>query len=436
MKKILKRVLNCSCILLPLSSAYSLFSCNKQEETSITDFELLPEYTTIRPGEKILIRAIGYPSRQRISSLNWNIKNCDFDGLFISDNGELSADISLHIDDLKVVIVEATYKNDPSISQQVEISVLPKPTYDFQGFKNNEITYFGRCDDSGHSHPLCSMQFNVEKIGNIYQYSLPKPIDVFQFDKPPSGYTSLINFVPIISDRSYNYMKFEFDSKHKDHAIRFENYQEDTWTQTIPSLSIENASLLNEKINVYFACDPNIKLSIDFNTWQSNEQLTVGNFDYLPTHISDMHDIVYDEPGIYSTTIFCPASQYVGTYDSTLNTIYCYRNKNEYTQFKFYLKWREGLKEKELELLEEIQDMLTFNHDVGEEHVFDAPVEQLDLNHLRYHKFNLDYHFDLSKRKHEASYYGYNSLWIASLYAVDPLNSSRAAELDIHVDWC
>lgn len=421
MSKILKPLSLVSCVSLvtTLSCTTILTSCNNDKKDEITKIHLYPESTTIRPNESIAIRAVVEPSFRRTNDLKWELLNCPYPEITISDIGTLSASSTLSVTDLSTITVKASHNE--SVFATCDISILPLPTYNFQGFVNNEIRYVNR---AGH---ICSQQWSHTE----FNYVTTQNIDVFEMEQEiPEPFTSFFDFTPIISGTALPYMRFELlGSKYARHAIEWDTYDDGAWTETIPKFTVIDPSVLFDTINVYFACDPRVSLTINFNTWQNpGYQPTDVKVTYAPTSEDDPHVIDYEQESVYRCNLYCPATSTVGTFSKTVSSIYVYRPKYEFMEFTFEVA-------PSVVLDPSIAAMLTITPEMGS--TFKPILYERPYDHLRYYKFDLSYEFKLEGREHTADYWKYETLPLFSVNINDDdgEESYLACRIDFYLDW-
>lgn len=408
------------CLLTSLSSVMFSVSCTKQKE-NITKINLYPESTTIRPNESIIIRAVVEPSFRRTNDLKWELIDCPYDEITINDEGVLSATSALSVTDLSKITVKASH--NASVFATCEISILPLPTYDFQGFDKSEIRYIDR---AGH---ICSQKI---KPTGPFTYTTTQNIDIFEMEQEiPEPFTSLIDFTPIISGSSLPYMRFELENgEYAKHAITWDFlYDDGSWTNEIPNFTVSDPSILFDTINVYFACDPRVCFTIHFNVWQDpGSQVTDVKVSYLPTESSDPHIIDYESESVYRCSLYCPATSSVGTFSQTLSTIYVYRPKYEFLGLTFEVK-------PSVILDPSIAKMLTTSPALGS--TFTPQMREREYDHLRYYEFDLSYEFKLDGREHTAEFWKYDTLPLFSIMINDDdgETSYLACQIDFYLEW-
>lgn len=433
-KKLRKTSAIISCCLLSNTffTTACLTSCNVNE-TPITAIELYPDSTTIRPNESFAIRAVVQPSGLRTNDLIWELVDCPYDAITISKQGILSASLDLSVTDLSKITVKAIAPKNADVFSTCEISILPLPTYDFQGFVNNEIQYLDK------SHSICSMPL-IKK--SEFEYETKANIDIFEMDDQPlpdPSWTSLINFTPIISATSMPYMNFALlDGEYARHSIQWDTYDDGAWTDTVPAFTTTHPEVMFDVVNVHFACDPRVCLTINFNSWQNPWQQVVDTkVDYIPEQDNDPHFIDRQEESVYRCDIFCPAESRSIVFSKTLSSIYVFRPKYEYLLFRFEIvPLLGGVLDPESSIYDpSFEKMLKTSPQIGS--TFEPKMYERSIDHLRYYKFDLDYQFDLTLREHTAEYWHGNKLPIFAIRIFDTDGESEylAGEIDFYVDW-
>ncbi|MCQ2956350.1 MAG: hypothetical protein MJ233_00270 [Mycoplasmoidaceae bacterium] len=189
----------------------SCTSCSIGDD--IQNIQLFPDSNTIRPGETIPIRAVVFPSGRRTNNLKWELVDNTHPEITIDNQGVLHASPNLAIPELENIRVRASAPSHSSVYTICDISILPLPTYDFQGFYNNEVRYLDL------EHNICSMP--LEKL-DTFTYVTKEHINLFEMDfaPKPDPFKSFIDFKPIISGQSLPYQSFQLaNGKYAAHGI-------------------------------------------------------------------------------------------------------------------------------------------------------------------------------------------------------------------------
>ncbi|MCQ3908629.1 MAG: hypothetical protein MJ200_03685 [Mycoplasmoidaceae bacterium] len=169
MKNILKKigyVAKGSVVPLIFVPTLSIISCS-HNKIVIESIELYSEAETIRPGESNLIRAVTTPDFIRITNLNWQLVDCPYKEITISNGGLLSVDSSIDVDNPIEINISASLPSDSSISSTIIVTLLPKANYNFQGFKDNKIEYIGRDEATWSSEIIKTGEFTYETKENV-----------------------------------------------------------------------------------------------------------------------------------------------------------------------------------------------------------------------------------------------------------------------------
>lgn len=419
MNKILS-LISASSIVTTLVCSTLATSCSESKEIEITAIHLYPESDTLRPNESIPIRAVVEPSFRRTNDLDWELVDCPYPEITISDKGVVSADASLSISDLPKITVKASHGE--SVSATCELTVFPLPTYDFQGFAGNVIRYVNRVGQ------VCSQP--LLKTGE-YTYSTSQNIDVFEMAQEiPEPLTSFIDFTPLIPSSSLKYMRFQLrGGEYARHAIEWDTYDDGQWTDTIPKFNTIDPAVLFDTIDVYFACDPNVCLTINLNAWQNpGQQASDVKVTYDPVEKDDPHTIEYDAESTYRCYLYCPATSSVGTFTQTLSRIYVYRPKYEFLGLTFQV-------EPSPILDPSIAKMLQTTPEMGS--MFEPKMYERPFDHLRYYQFDFTYEFLLEGREHTAEYWQYDALPLFSILIndYDGETTYLAATIDFYLEW-
>lgn len=408
MKNIFKKITLFSLLATPyLLSGFVSCShvvCEKINLYSTTD--------TIRPGEQLQIRSVILPTGERNNNLDWQILT-PIDGVSITSKGLLKVERNISVLTPQTITVHGSWKQDKNIFDEIDISLLPKATYNFQGFIGNEIKYVDRYDQ-----PQC---INIVQTSE-FSYQLERPIDLFVFDNTlqrPEGFSSWFLFRPIVKDTLTNFMSFSLEGGgFQKHAIVWEpTYSDGGWTDKIPDFDTTTSALLYECVNVHFSCDPRVNLRIDFKTWQNPDlQLSPGRMSLVSQDVDCPYKIESDGvSGSYTSYVFCPSYSSSGIYKDAITTIYCYRPKYEYTDYRFQILMDPNLDP-------EIAKMFSVS-------ISEPVIEEREFDHFRFFKIILSYSFDLNKRIHSAEYWNFEDIPLFTLLVIDPLNYTEKSPI-------
>lgn len=416
MKKILKKIKYVAkgCVVpLIFAPTLSLISCS-QEDIVVESIELYSESDTIRPGENNLIRAVATPDFIRITNLNWQLIDCPYKEINISDKGLLSVNSSIDVDEPIEINISASLLNDSSISSTIVVTLLPKPNYNFQGFKDNKIEYIGRDETTWSSEIIKTGEFTYETKENV---------NVFERAQIIPGWSSLINFVPLAVDEP-NFMSFTIEgSEFSTHAIQWtQDYDDSSWTRTIPNFDVYGSTACYDDVTVRFSCDPRVSFVIHFSAWQSPDDVSPPIFSYISEDVEDTKDIEYNEEGIYILNILCPAYDKSGVISESYNSIYCYRPKYQYTELTFEYEVEEFLDQ------DEIFGMFT------EYHMTEPVLTERKFDHIRAYKFDFSYKMDLSQKTHTYEHWDYSNIHLGSIKVYDPM-FNEDARCEIWLKW-
>lgn len=427
-KKLASILLSTPVIVAPAITCIGVTtSCHDSEDINIEDIALYPDLDYIRPGEIKIVRAVALPDHQRITDLDWTLVDCPYPEISIDSEGWVAVDQSLQVGAQPIVVqIKATLLSNSEVSNTTQITVLPKPSHDFQGFLNNEIQFLGNRTNEEGEREIKSVQLTQldEKT-----YVTSQNIDVFQFDDPdlPEGWTSLINFTPLVGGGKPNFMSFTIDGgDYVTHSIEWDiegGYDDSAWTDTIPAIFTYNDTNIFDKIIVRFSCDPDVRLEINLTSWQAPWlQSSPGIYSFIPSSEEQQpNPINYVEDGVYKLSIPCPATSKHGIITKTLDSVYAYRTKFEYTDFTFEFE--------PSSYLEDIEEMFVYAKS-SEPKLIERPFDK-----LRAYQFILSYQIDLSLRQHTYEDFDYSDVWIGTLYAMDPSAGGSAANLEIWITW-
>ncbi|MCQ2956349.1 MAG: hypothetical protein MJ233_00265 [Mycoplasmoidaceae bacterium] len=152
-----------------------------------------------------------------------------------------------------------------------------------------------------------------------------------------------------------------------------------------------------DQIIVSFACDPRIKLIINFNLFFNPREhdSAITNILYYPMDPNDIHTVKRLAENDYSCNLYCPAFAKTGIYTGTLSSIYCFRPKLEYMDYDFRI-------EPSSKLDPSIEEMLSITPGIGE--TFKPKMNIRPLDNFQYYSFDMDYTFTLTDREHTADY--------------------------------
>lgn len=401
--------------LLPINivAPIILTSCHKTE-IKIENIELYPDNDVIRPGESQKIRAIALPSFDRINNLNWELVECDQEEISISQQGDLSVQPTISIIDPIIITIKASLINNPDIVATTQVTLLWNATYDFQGFKDDAI-YFPDIDGNTKSMPII-------KTKDDFTYETKQNIDIFHETTPPEGWSTFFYFQTLVGGDNPNFMSFTIPNKDTSlHAIQWSlDYDDSSWTDTIPSFYVIDYTKVYEDIEVHFSCDPRVTLTIHFSVWANPMQTTSTIFSYVGNEPDETHNIDYLEESVYRMNIFCPANAKTGIIADAYNSIYCYRPKYEYTNFTIQFEPNE--------VDQEILDMFT------QIYASDPVIVERPIDHLRTYKLDIEYELDLSKKIHTYEYWDYNDILLGSIWAYDK-NLGPAGRCEVWLRW-
>lgn len=415
-KYFLSKILAPACLVSAIATpAIASVSCSR---INITKIHLYLQRDNVRPGESLIVRAIVEPTYKRTQDLKWSMTNAP-QGVTISHRGEISVPLELHIDGPIVVNVLAVSPSNSDVNANVAVTILPKPTLDFQGFVNDEIQHLDR------DHNLVSTKI-VKK--SEYEYETAENIDIFEMDThfdAPEYFTSFVYFQPIISSTVTNFMSFNIKGgPDSPHGIMWSSgYVDESWTTSIPDFLTFDPAFYFETIIVHFSCDPRITLTINFNIWQSITQHNTGIIQYIPDSVDDPHDMLEDLDGRYSCNMFCPDQETTGTYSGHIGSIYCSRPPQEYTLFNI----QNFVYAKDLDPI--LKDALTVT-------VSEPTLVIRKFDHMRFYKFDVDYKFDLAKKQYPASHWHYQTLELGSIDIIDPtFKKTVPCWIDFFIGW-
>lgn len=298
MNKILKRLsLLTAASALAVAPIALISSCSKPHENiPITLLRLSSRPGYICAGEQLQIDKNTYPEQGKYNDTTWEIIDCPIEGFTISPSGVIKAPDKLELsDELISLTVKATDVLTPEISDTLRVQIIKKPRQDqsFMGFVDNMVSYYDR--DGNEANVA------IVKTGK-YLYKNEKPIDMF------IGRTRTdIEFVPLILKGYNTRMRFHLHDEDKPtKALAWVGYTDNTWTDSIPTFRVGLVQHRHDVIDVTFACDERIHLTLNFNVWQEEIQNTDGIIDYRPPvekQDTDYHVIEEISPGMFSCTI-------------------------------------------------------------------------------------------------------------------------------------
>lgn len=415
-KKLITTILSTSIGLTPIVSCFVSISSCSQHNAAIQTIELYPESDNIRPGETKIIRAVGSPDYRRLTNLSWSLIDCDYPEISINPNGWLSVSPVLLVDEPIVVNIKATLPENPQVSNTTQMTVLPKPFDDFQGFLNNEIQFVNYEGD------VDSVQLDNPE-GKTYVTS--HNVDVFEgmTQGRPRDWTSWIQFVPLVGGDIPNFMSFTLEGgDYTHHTIQWAEYNDSSWTSSIPDFDTVSNTYIWDRIIVRFSCDSEAKLIINLTAWQKPEQDSQGMYSYIPeSGDEEENPISFVEEGIYKLLIPCPATDKEGIIARSLHSIYAFRPKFFYSDFSF--DW-----EQSKDLDPDIKNMFDY-FQIGKAILVERPFDA-----LRSYKMDIAYKIDLSRRQYTYEHWDYSDVQLGTIYAIDPI-AGDAINLEVWVTW-
>lgn len=323
MKKFIKNILifstACAATTAPLVT--SLVSCSKKHvNVEIQSLKLAARPTYICPGESLQIHKVTVPSSAVDNDTTWEIVDCPIEGFTISKKGKISAPSSFSAKPDAFLRVKATDVLDPTVSDTISIAIVESVEKDrpFIGFVGNKVDYYTRKDEIE--------SVNILKVGDK-AYETEKPINLF------IGRTNdAFEFNPIILKGFNSRMKFHLHGGDETlHALSWMGYSDNTWTDTIPSLSVTFVQHRHDSVDVTFACDKEVTFRLNFNVWQSEQQSTPGMMLYdapeTDPHYHELHDVGL---GMYSSYIDIPENSTETEATDVLDNLVIYRKPYEY----------------------------------------------------------------------------------------------------------
>lgn len=271
MKKWLSRSLLISSVAGILAPTTCLLvSCQEKEHEYIKSITLSLKPNFVSPGKTATVRKKIYPYAATNNPLKWEILDCPFDGIEISQEGKISVPQSITITDPKIMHIRATDLDNPEIYDDLTVAICnePSPDQKFIGFADNKITYKDVYGETA------SVKI-VESDDNFY--TIEHPIDLFE-GRPFEN----IEFLPIVG-KGYN-TKMQFHLHGQDtktlRALSWVGYLDNSWTEEIPTFKVTFIEHLHDVMEVKFACDETVTLRIDFNVYQSPEKYTTPEIAY------------------------------------------------------------------------------------------------------------------------------------------------------------
>lgn len=413
--KLMKNLKNLFCIpaiSLVCSTIGIVGSCSVKKGAE--EIVLISDVKCLMPSQSTIIKAIVNPSKIRqVEGIQWEVLECPFEGVTIDENGLLSVASSVQVTNATKIAIKATMKDLPEVFNFMYLYIVPYSDSPFSGFANNEIRCLDREGQPTSVHIIQTSEF---------EYTNDIAIDLFQMDtRPrPEGFTSPIQFIPLITGDSSQYMRFHLDGPtNPDHAIDWEEYTDNNWTNTIPDFRVYDCTLLFDSIKVYFDCDPRICLTINFNTWQPPTEVNQGIITYSPEE-GDPHSIDLVTPGTYSSFLYCPVEGTSGVHMGCLKSIYCSYGKYEMPNFNFTFNLAPNLDP-------EIKQCLKFGADIQE-------VER-EFDHYKIYKIDFYYQFDLNKRIHTADYWDFANFKLLTMRVSDKEFGGLVCLCDFYIDW-
>ena len=396
-------------------SLVSISSCSKNNE-NIDAIELYPETDNIRPGETKIIRAVGLPNYKRITNLNWTLIDCPYPEISINSIGHISADVSLSVTEPIVITIQATLPSNEAVTSTTQMTVLPDPLEDFQGFKNNEIQFIN------YEQQVDSVQLN--KIDDK-TYVTSHNVDVFEgmMSDWPEGWTSWINFTPLVGGDAPIFMSFTLDGgDYSHHTIQWREYNDSSWTSMIPAFDTVSNVYIWDKIIVRFSCDPAVRLIVNLTAWQKPEQDTQGMYAFIPdSGEEEENPLSFLSEGIYKLKIPCPGMAKQGIITKSINSLYAFRPKFFYSDF--YFEWQE-----QPDLDPDIKNMFVY-FQTTEPLLIERPFDA-----LRAYKISMSYKIDLSLRQYTYEHWDYNDVFMGTIFAMDP-TTGDAINLEVWLTW-
>ncbi len=324
MNKILKKLsLLTATSNLVASPMVLITSCSKPHENiPITLLRLSSRPGYICEGEQLRIDKNTYPEQGKYNDTIWEIVECPIEGFTISSDGVITAPDKLELsDELVSLTVKATDVLTPEISDTLRVQIIKKPGQDqsFMGFVDNIVSYYDRDGNEAN--------VNIVKTGK-YLYKNEKPIDMF------IGHTRTdIEFVPLILKGYNTRMRFHLHDEEKPtKALAWVGYTDNTWTDTIPTFRVGLVQHRHDVMDITFACDERVHLTLNFNVWQEEIQNTDGIINYMPPEQKqdDYHVIEEISPGMYTCTINLDKEPVYWTDKDELDGIYIYRKPYQF----------------------------------------------------------------------------------------------------------
>lgn len=402
-KKILSNILLIPSVLMLASTAVS--SCSKQSSWDDTfELTLFSRVQCLKLGSSTRIWAIIEPYYVRYWDLTWEIIKTP-DNKISVDDGLINVPTDVTINKVEELTIKATVNSRPDVIKTITLFIVPNSqTSDFVGFWNNEIQSF-------------NTEYKIEKQKIVqkddFTYETESYINCFVgFGSiKPVGFTSIFNFTSICMGDSWQEMTFKIkDNKLKRHGISWSNYVDGDITTSIPDIEVWDPTALSESIEVHFIADPRVTFTIKLALWQDPEhQTNTGVMMYSPDK-SNPHRLVDEGQGVYTSEVFLPSFDRQKKQLGYMKSIYCSRQKYEYSDFIFKFT-------KDPETENEIYGAFSF---FTQTHVETRPVD-----HFRYYLLDFSYMFDTNKISHTAEYWHYQTFPMLDVHIYDRLYPDR-----------
>lgn len=393
----------------------SLCSCSKT--IFVTDsISLSATATCLKPGQTSRVMALDNKSKTRIKEVGWKILNSNHPEITINEDGLVSVPAWLEITKLEKITVYCYTLYSDDVNASLDIDIAPASASDFVGFEDNALWYYDK--------DMNVTSTDILRVSNT-EYQAKAPIDIFEMDtrEKPEGFESPIFFKPIICGENSKYMRFTTKCDvESSQPFLFNDYEEDAWTLDIPDFTVLDSTCIQASIQVHFAYDPNICLTINFNLWQNPEsQTSSGLIFYVPGE-GDPHDIDPVVIGNYESKLFCPDKKVTGIYSGTLSHIYVCRPKYEQPDLDIVFVKNESLPQ-------ELADAFTYSY---EYHRITREFDNYSVYDLTF-----NYEFDLSKKQYDASKWNYANYYLLEMQCIDRFEGLDllTCRCDFYIEW-
>lgn len=419
--KLFKKSILCASVglLFVPAVAVSLASCGEQAIEKIDSISLSAEQNYIFVGEDLQIEKTISPASARNNQIEWKVITEDRH-ISISQSGLLHVDNDYVADEPREIVVQASDPTQETVFNVIPIVVAKKTSSNVIGFLNSDVTYWDRY-----------IQPSTVKIvrKGLSEFETVTPVDLFAMDQVGND----ISFTPIFKSRVNKQMKFHivgYDGS-DDRGLGWEDYQDNSWTTTIPQIKATKPYIQNNTIEVRFACDAQLVFRINCFVWNRRGAVSHSRSSYTKdTKSTDQHAVSYiGESGKYKTSMFYTSPGKEGHQDTISGTINFFKPLYEYLDLNFSIDF------KQLKVADAIKIIMI---DQGVE---DIPKQIKKVERSEYDQFPMlqltKLTLDFSNPYFNPERFGHNPVPLFTLVAKDPIQSEESISLtlDFYLDW-